>query len=86
MKPIAWLGILLIVLGAPALAWEKVLDAGPIHAAAEKQDHVSMPPILGALHGRAESRCLSSEPEKRLSPTHHQCPPESRATHGPLVK
>jgi hypothetical protein len=57
MKPIAWFGILLIVLGALALAYqglnythqEKVLDVGPIHATAEKQDHVSIPPILGAL-------------------------------------
>ncbi len=57
MKPNAWLGILLIVLGALALAYqgftykhqEKVLDVGPIHATAEKQDHVSIPPILGAL-------------------------------------
>ena len=57
MKPIAWLGILLIVLGALALArqgftythQEKVLDVGPIHATAEKQDHVSIPPVLGAL-------------------------------------
>ena len=57
MKPIAWLGILLIVLGALARAYqgftythrEKVLDVGPIHATAEKQDHVSIPPILGAL-------------------------------------
>jgi hypothetical protein len=57
MKPIAWLGMLLIVLGALALAYqgftythrEKVLDVGPIHATAEKQDHVSIPPILGAL-------------------------------------
>ena len=57
MKPIAWLGILLIVLGALALAYqgftyehqEKVLDVGPIRATAEKQDHVSIPPILGAL-------------------------------------
>ena len=57
MKPIAWLGVLLIVVGALALAYqgftythqEKVLDVGPIHATAEKQDHVSIPPILGAL-------------------------------------
>ena len=57
MRPIAWLGILLIVLGALALAYqgftythqEKVLDVGPIHATAEKQDHVSIPPIVGAL-------------------------------------
>ena len=51
------LGILLIVLGALALAYqgfnytkqEKVLDVGPIHATAEEQKHVSIPPILGAL-------------------------------------
>ena len=57
MKPMAWLGILLIVLGGLALAYrgftythqEKILDVGPIHASAEKQDYVSLPPILGAL-------------------------------------
>ena len=57
MKPAMMLGILLIVLGALALAYqgfnytkqEKVLDIGPIHATAEEQKHVSIPPILGAL-------------------------------------
>ncbi len=57
MKPIAWLGVLLIVLGALALAYqgftythqEKILDVGPIHTTAEKHDRVSLPPILGAL-------------------------------------
>ena len=57
MKPIVLLGILLIVLGGMALAYqgftythqEKVLDVGPIHATAEKHDLVSIPPILGAL-------------------------------------
>ena len=57
MKPIAWVGILLIVFGGLALAYqgfsythqEKVLDLGPIHATAEKQEHVSIPPILGGL-------------------------------------
>jgi len=47
----------LIVLGGLALAYqgfdythqEKVLDLGPIHASAEKQDRVSIPPILGGL-------------------------------------
>jgi len=28
---------------------EKVIDIGPIHATAEEQKHVSIPPILGAL-------------------------------------
>ena len=57
MKPIVWIGILLIVFGALSLAYqgftythqEKVLDVGPIHATAEKHDRVSIPPILGGL-------------------------------------
>ena len=57
MKPYIWGGILFIVLGGLALAYqgftythqEKVLDVGPIHATAEKQDHVSIPPIIGGL-------------------------------------
>jgi len=57
MKPAMMLGILLIVLGGLALAYqgfnytkqEKVLDIGPIHATAEEQKHVSIPPILGGL-------------------------------------
>ena len=57
MKPISWIGILLIILGGLALAYqgftythqEKVLDIGPIHATAEKQERVSIPPILGGL-------------------------------------
>ena len=57
MKPILAIGILLIVLGGLALAYqgftythrEKVLDVGPIHATADRQDHVSIPPILGGL-------------------------------------
>lgn len=57
MKPIVWIAILLIVFGALALAYqgftythrEKVLDFGPIHATADEQKHVSIPPILGGL-------------------------------------
>jgi uncharacterized membrane protein len=57
MKPMVMLGILLIVLGGLALAYqgfsythqEKVLDVGPIQATAEKHDRVSIPPILGGL-------------------------------------
>ena len=57
MKPIIWVGILLIALGGLALAYqgfnythqEKVLDVGPIHATAEKQERVSIPPVLGGL-------------------------------------
>jgi uncharacterized membrane protein len=57
MKPILAIGVFLIILGGLALAYqgftythrEKVLDVGPIHATADKQDHVSIPPILGGL-------------------------------------
>lgn len=57
MKPIIWVGILLIVLGGLALAYqgfnytrqEKVLDVGPIRATADKQERVSIPPLLGGL-------------------------------------
>jgi uncharacterized membrane protein len=57
MKPLSWIGVLLIVLGGLALAYqgftythqEKILDLGPIHASAEKQERVSIPPILGGL-------------------------------------
>jgi uncharacterized membrane protein len=57
MKPAMMIGILLIVFGGLVLAYqgfnytrqEKVLDVGPIHATAERQEHVSLPPILGGL-------------------------------------
>ncbi len=57
MKPIALIGIVLIVLGGLALAYQgfnythrdRVMDVGPVHITAEKQDHVSLPPILGGL-------------------------------------
>jgi hypothetical protein len=53
----AWHGIVLLVVGALAFTYqgftythqEKVLDVGPIHAAAEKHDRVSIPPVLAAL-------------------------------------
>jgi len=57
MKPIIWVGILLIVFGGLALAYqgftythrEKVLDLGPIHATRDDQERVSIPPIVGGL-------------------------------------
>jgi hypothetical protein len=57
MKPYLWGGILFILLGGFALAYqgfnytrrETILDVGPIHATADKQDHVSISPILGGL-------------------------------------
>ncbi len=57
MKMISMVGILFVVLGALALAYqgfnytqrEKVLDVGPIHATVDDQKHISVPPILGGL-------------------------------------
>ena len=57
MKPIFLAGIVLIVLGALALAYqginythrETVLNVGPIHATADEQKHIPLPPIVGGL-------------------------------------
>ncbi len=57
MKSPLFLGLVLVFLGALSLAYqgfnytrqEKVFDVGPIHATAEKREHVSIPPILGGL-------------------------------------
>jgi hypothetical protein len=57
MKPITLIGIVLVVLGALALAYqginytrqEKVLDIGPIHATAEKHERIPLPPLVGGL-------------------------------------
>jgi hypothetical protein len=57
MKPISWIGILLIVLGALALACQginytrekKVVDVGSVHVTAETHERISLPPILGGL-------------------------------------
>ena len=56
MEPLIWGGSP-IVLGGFALVYqgfnythqEKVLDVGPIHATAEKHEHVSISPVLGGL-------------------------------------
>jgi len=55
MKPVAILGVVLIVLGIGALAYqgftyttkEKVLDLGPLQATATRQKTVPLPPIVG---------------------------------------
>jgi hypothetical protein len=57
MRPIMLGGILFVILGVLALAYqginytrqEKVLDIGPIHATAEKHERIALPPILGGL-------------------------------------
>jgi hypothetical protein len=55
MKPMAILGLLLLVFGVAALAYqgftytshETVIDVGPIHATADRQRTFPLPPIVG---------------------------------------
>jgi hypothetical protein len=55
MKSAAILGLVLIVVGLAALTYqgvtytsrEKVLDIGPIHATADRDKTVTLPPVLG---------------------------------------
>jgi hypothetical protein len=57
MKSLSLVGILLVVVGALALAYqgitytrrERVLDVGPIHATRDTQERIPLPPILGGL-------------------------------------
>jgi hypothetical protein len=57
MKPIMIAGIVLVVVGALALAYQgfnytrerNVVDVGPIHATVDTQEHVSLPPIIGGI-------------------------------------
>jgi hypothetical protein len=57
MRPIAVTGVLLIVLGVAALVYqgftytsrETVLDIGPLHATAERERTVPLPPVLGII-------------------------------------
>ena len=57
MKAATVLGIVLIVLGVLALAYqgityttrEKVVDLGPLKASVDKEKTIPLPPILGAL-------------------------------------
>jgi len=57
MKPISWVGILLIVLGALVLAYQginytrqkDVLEVGSVHVTTETHERIPLPPILGGL-------------------------------------
>jgi len=57
MKPAVVIGIILIVLGVVALAWqgitytttERVVDLGPLKVDAKKEKTIPLPPILGAI-------------------------------------
>ena len=55
MKSTAVIGVILIILGIAALAYqgitytrrETILNIGPVHAEAERQHTIPLPPILG---------------------------------------
>lgn len=57
MKPIAMVGIVLIVIGLVALVYqgitytsrETVIDIGPLHATAERQRTLPLSPVLGVV-------------------------------------
>ena len=57
MKPLVIVGILLIVLGVVALAYEgisytkteRVIDLGPLKVDAKREKTIPLPPVLGAL-------------------------------------
>jgi hypothetical protein len=55
MKPVAIAGVLLIVLGLAALVYqgvsytsrETVIDIGPVHATADRERTLPIPPVVG---------------------------------------
>ena len=55
MKPIAIAGVLLILLGVVALVYqgftytsrETVIDIGPLHATADREKTLPLPPVVG---------------------------------------
>ncbi len=57
MKPLTIVGIVLIVLGVVALAYqginytttEKVVDIGPLKVEAQKEKTIPLPPVLGGV-------------------------------------
>lgn len=57
MRATAIVGVVLIVLGVVALAYqginyttrETIIDVGPVHATAERQKTLPLPPVVGGL-------------------------------------
>jgi hypothetical protein len=57
MKPIVIAGVLLLVFGLAALVYrgvsytsrETVIDIGPVHATADREKTLPIPPVLGIL-------------------------------------
>ena len=73
MRPISLAGIVLIVLGLAALAYQgityttrdTVIDLGPIHATAEREKTIPLPPVLGIAAVAAGVVLLVSGSRKR---------------------
>jgi uncharacterized membrane protein YidH (DUF202 family) len=57
MKPITMIGVVLILFGLAALVYqgitytsrETVIDIGPLHATADRQKTLPLPPIVGTV-------------------------------------
>ncbi len=57
MKPLALIGVVLIVFGLGAMAYqgitytsrETVIDIGPVHATADREKTLPLPPIVGGV-------------------------------------
>ncbi len=57
MKPITLIGVILIILGIVALAYQgisytkkdKVVDLGPLKVETEKKETIPLPPVLGVI-------------------------------------
>jgi uncharacterized membrane protein HdeD (DUF308 family) len=57
VKPVAIAGVLLLVLGLAALVYqgityttrETVIDIGPVHATADREKTLPVPPVVGIL-------------------------------------
>jgi hypothetical protein len=57
MKPMVWLGILLIVVGVLVLAYQginytrqkNVLDVGSVHITTKTHERIPIPPIVGGV-------------------------------------
>jgi hypothetical protein len=55
MRPLALTGVLLIAMGLLALVYqgitytsrERLIDIGPLHATADRQKTLTLPPVLG---------------------------------------
>jgi len=74
MKPIAIAGALLIVLGLAALVYqgitytsrETVIDIGPVHATADRERTLPLPPVVGIVAVASGVALLVAGARKRI--------------------